>query len=140
MNILSIIAYGVIVTSSHADADGIAPTTRAPKLPAIESVATRENAKRSPAAGESNEQCEQFILTKDEVARYLRTAREVTQADYLHMLDWSPCYASGDVLFVDGMTGIWGIQQLRAGSIKLSNGRTIYLYCAKCRARVFEPP
>lgn len=140
VNIFSIIALGVIVTSSGVDAGGVDPAMRDPKLPAIESVTIRETAAHPPFAGESNDQCGQFVLTKDEVARYLRTAREVTRTDYLHMLDWSPCYASGDVVFADGVTGVWGIQQLRAGSLKLSNGRAIYLYCPQCRARGFERP
>jgi hypothetical protein len=53
------------------------------------------------------------------------------------MLDWSPCYASGEVTFKNGLTGIWAIQQYRAGSLKLSNGRTYYLYCPQCQAKAF---
>lgn len=138
VTIFVLIAIGSMVASNGARADGIEPNMRDPKLPAIISIAIKENAARSPAARESDEQCGQFVLTKAEVRRYLSAAREVTQDDYLHMLDWSPCYASGDVTFVDGVTGVWGIQQLRGGSLTLRNGRTIYLYCPKCMARAFE--
>lgn len=118
--------------------DGIEPELQDPKLPAIKSCDIKVSATRSPAARGSYEQCGQFVLTNAEVKRYLTVAREVTQDDYLHMLDRSPCYASGHVSFADGMTGVWGIQQLRAGSLTLSDGRTIYLYCPKCSARAFE--
>lgn len=138
VNILVLIAIAIMAASNAAHADGIEPDMRDPKLPAIKSVDIKENAARSPAAREPDEQCGQFVLTKAEVRGYLRAAREVTQDDYLHMLAWSPCYASGDVTFADGVTGVWGIQQLRAGSLTLSNGRIIYLYCPKCRARAFE--
>jgi hypothetical protein len=53
------------------------------------------------------------------------------------MLDWSPCYASGEITFKNGIRGTWAIQQYRAGSLKLSNGRTFYLYCPQCQAKVF---
>lgn len=139
VNIFLLIAIGVMLSSNAAQADGIVPDMRDPKLPAIKSIRIRENAARSPAASGSEEQCGRFVLTKGEVKDYLLAAREVTQDDYLHMLDWSPCYASGDVLFENGMTGVWGIQQLRAGSLSLSSGRKIYLYCPDCRARSFEP-
>lgn len=134
-----LIAIGVMLSSNVAQGDGIEPEMRDPKLSAIKSISIRENAARSPAASGSEEQCGGFVLTIGEVKDYLLAAREVTQDDYLHMLDWSPCYASGDVLFENGMTGVWGIQQLRAGSLSLSSGRKIYLYCPHCRARSFEP-
>ncbi|MGZ8315812.1 MAG: hypothetical protein ACXW3B_11600, partial [Telluria sp.] len=134
VKVLPIIAIGIAVASTGVHADGIVPVARDPHLPAIKSITIRENAARSPAAAETNEQCGQFVLSKDEVKSYMRAAREVTEEDYLHMIDWSPCYASGDVQFKNGLTGVWGIQQLRAGSLTLSNGRTIYLYCPKCRA------
>lgn len=137
VTIFVLIAIGM-VASDAAHADGIEPETRNPKLPAIKSVEIKENAARSPAARASDEQCGNFVLTKADVRGYLRAAREVTQDAYLHMLDWSPCYASGNVLFADGVTGVWGIQQLRAGSLTLKDGRIIYLYCPNCRARAFE--
>lgn len=139
VNIFVLIAIGIIVVSNVAQADGIEPDMRDPKLPAIKSVNIRENAARSPAARGSEEQCGRFVLTKAEVKDYLSAAREVTRDDYLHMLNWSPCYASGDVLFANGRTGVWGIQQLRAGSLSLSSGRIIYLYCPDCKARSFDP-
>jgi hypothetical protein len=108
-------------------------------LPAIKSIVIRENGAGSPAAKEAAQQCSGFRLSNKEVLEYLRNSAQVSEHDYLHTLDWSPCYASGDVIFKDGSTGVWGIQQLRAGSLKLSDGRTIYLYCPRCHAKGFPP-
>ena len=53
------------------------------------------------------------------------------------MLDWSSCHASGEITFSDGVTGTWAIHQYRAGSLELSDGRTLYLYCPRCQAKAF---
>lgn len=137
VNIPRLLAVGLMLVSMTARGDGIEPEMRGPRLPAIKSVEIKEVAAHPQAARESAEQCRRFVLSKAEVRGYLRTASEVTQHDYLHMLDWSPCYVSGNVVFADGVTGVWGINQLRAGSLTLSNGRVIYLYCQKCFSRAF---
>lgn len=129
------------VTGALADASdaGREPATAKTNLPPIKSVVIRENGAASPAATEEAQQCSGFRLSNKEVLGFLHNAAKVSQHDYLHTLDWSPCYASGDVIFKDGLTGVWGIQQFRAGSLKLSDGRTIYLYCPRCRAKGFPP-
>lgn len=117
------------------DVDSIMHPTN---LSAIIEITIKENGATSPASSESSETCKTFVLTKEEVRAYLRQAGEVTHHDYLHMLDWSPCYASGSVSFSNGMTGNWGINQFKAGSLQTSDGRHIYLYCPSCRAKTFS--
>ena len=107
-------------------------------LPSIRTVKIKENGATSPAAEKVEPQCKRFRLTQPIVIDYLRTAQLVTEHDYLHALDWSPCFASGTVYFEGGMTGVWGVQQYRAGSLKLSDGRNLYLYCPKCKSRKFS--
>ncbi len=107
-------------------------------LPNIRAINIDENGATSPAAGNVDPQCKRFRLTQSNVIDYLRTAQVVTEHDYLHTLDWSPCFASGTVYFEGGVTGVWGIQQYRAGSLKLSDGRDLYLYCPKCKSRRFS--
>ena len=138
VNISGSVAIAVMMVSIVAQADGLEPDTSDPKLPAIKSIEIKKVAGRSPVARDSDEQCGQFVLSKAEVQRFFRVARAVTQHDYLHMLDWSPCYVSGKLIFADGQTAIWGINQRRAGSLTLSTGRIIYLYCLSCAARGFE--
>lgn len=118
--------------------DDIAPLMKETGLPKIASVRIAENGAVAPAAADISLNCSAFQLRKKDVVEYLRKAKEVSQADYLHTLDWSPCFASGTVTFANGLTGTWGIQQLRAGSLKFTDGRTLYLYCPTCRSRVFR--
>lgn len=126
-------------TTEPAQAD-VVPKMRDPKLPAVLTVTINENGATSPAAGSSNEGCGSFILRERDVLEYLHKAKAVTQHDYFHMLDWSPCYASGIVTFKNGATGTWGIQQFRSGSLRLSTGKQYFLYCPTCRARTLQPP
>jgi hypothetical protein len=107
-------------------------------LPSIRAINIKENGATSPAAENVEPQCKRFRLAQSNVIDYLRTAQVVTEHDFLHTLDWSPCFASGTVYFEGGMTGVWGIQQYRAGSLKLSDGRDLYLYCPKCKSRRFS--
>ncbi|MBZ2206463.1 hypothetical protein [Massilia soli] len=127
VNIPGLVAVGLVIVSMAARGDGIEPKMRDPRLPAVKSVEIKAVAAPPRAARESVEQCGRFVLSKAEVRAYLRKAREVTRHDYLHMLDWSPCYVSGNVTFAGGVTGVWGINHLRAGSLTLRNGRIIYL-------------
>ena len=120
-----------------ASSDGVEPSVKRLSLPPISSIEIRENAARSPAARDSSERCSEFVLRKTDVMSFLTEASEVSQHDYLHLLDWSACYASGKVTFDGGLTGTWGIHRLRGGSLKLNDGRTLYLYCPKCKAKAF---
>lgn len=129
---------GFGLSSDQEDA-GTAPIMHDPKFPSILSVTIKENGATSPAASSSDEGCADFVLQERDVLEYLRNAKEVTQHDYYHMLDWSPCYASGVVKFKGGATGVWGIQQLRAGSLRLSTGKQYFLYCPTCSARALQP-
>jgi hypothetical protein len=127
---------------AHADesvAEAIQPHLHRLKLPPIKDFSIDENGAKSPADKASLDECGMFILKRRDVEEYFKRAGEVEQHDYFHLLDWSPCYASGKIVFAHGLTGTWGIQQFRAGSLSLSDGRTIYLYCPKCRAKAFAP-
>jgi hypothetical protein len=116
---------------------GIEPKMRNAHLPPITTLTIQNSGATAPASGEPTKQCADFKLTHQEIRGYIGKAAEVAEHDYFHMLDWSPCYTSGKVTFKNGITGIWSIQQYRAGSLKLSNGRTLYLYCPQCQAKAF---
>lgn len=137
--VIASLIFAVTTSASAAtdDGSGTEPKMRQTHLPPISSVTIRNNGATSPASGELVQQCTDFKLSYHEVREYIGKAAEVAEHDYFHMLDWSPCYANGEVTFKNGLTGTWGIQQYRAGSLKLSNGRTLYLYCPQCQAKVF---
>lgn len=139
--VIAALIFAVMASASIAtdDGSGTEPKMRKTHLPPISTVTIRNNGATSPASGERAEQCASFKLSSQEIGEYIGQAAEVAEHDYFHMLDWSPCYASGDVTFKNGVTGTWAIQQYRSGSLKLSSGRTFYLYCPRCHAKAFPP-
>lgn len=137
---VALLILAMITSTSQANdgGAGIEPKTRATHLPAITALTLSNNGVTSPASGEPVAQCATFKLSDQEVRDYIGKAAAVTEQDYFHMLDWSPCYASGTVTFKNGVTGDWSIQQYRAGSLVLNNGQTLYLYCPECQANAFQ--
>ncbi|MCA1856132.1 hypothetical protein LE190_09365 [Massilia oculi] len=126
-------------STENGDGSDIEPTMHMTHFPPISTVTIRNNGARSSASGKPADQCADFQLSAQEIGEYISKAAEVAEHDYFHMLDWSPCYASGSVVFKNGVTGTWAIQQYRAGSLTLSTGRTFYLYCPRCYAKAFPP-
>ena len=139
--VVAALLFAVTASASAAmdDGPGTEPEMRQTHLPPISKVTRQNSGATSPASTEPAAQCARFKLSEQEIREYIGKAAEVTEHDYFHMLDWSPCYASGEVVFKNGVTGIWAIQQYRAGSLKLNNGQTLYLYCPRCRAKAFPP-
>jgi hypothetical protein len=137
--VIAPLIFAITASASVAmdDGSGTEPTLRKAHLPPITTVTIRNSGATSAASGEPEEQCADFRLGYQEIRDYIANAAEVAEHDYFHMLDWSPCYASGEVTFKNGVTGIWTIQQYRAGWLKLSNGRTLYMYCPQCQAKAF---
>lgn len=136
---LSAFAVFMAILACPAVADGMKPAMKRFTLPPFSAITIKENGARSPAAGVDTQKCGDFVLSTRDVTEFLRKAGEVSEHDYLHMLDWSPCYASGTARLKDGRTATWGIHRYRGGSIKFSDGQTMYLYCPKCRAKPFQP-
>lgn len=135
-----IIAFAISVPLVNSGEDGdTTPELHKSNLPPVSKVIVLTNGATSPAVNRKEHSCSDFQLSTQEVKAYISQTAEVSEHDYHHMLDWSPCYASGKVTFRNGLTGTWAIQQYRAGSLKLSNGRHLYLYCPECRAKAFFP-
>jgi len=139
--VMASLMFAITVSALIAadDASGTEPTLRKTHLPAISTITIRNSGTTSHASDEPAEQCTNFKLSHQEIHAYISNASEVAEHDYFHMLDWSPCHASGEITFRNGLSGAWDIQQHRAGSLQLSNGRTLYLYCPRCQAKAFPP-
>jgi hypothetical protein len=139
--VMASLFFAVVASASVAmgDGSGTEPKMRKTHLSPISTVTIRNIGATSLTSGEPAAQCADFKLSSHEIREYIGKAAEVDEHDYFHMLDWSPCHASGEVAFKNGVTGIWSIQQYRAGWLKLSNGRTLYLYCPRCQAKAFPP-
>lgn len=108
------------------------------RLPAISSIRIEENGAKSPAEEETALDCSSFRLTPRAVRRYLTRARTANEDDAHHTLDWSPCYASGTVAFVDGRSGRWSVTQSGIGSLVIEGGASWFLYCPSCRHSPFR--
>ena len=87
----------------------------------------------------SVEYCSKFRLRLRDVREFFAAAKQVDQRAYHHDLEMSRCNAEGLVAFANGQRGHWWIDKERRGRVSLTDGRLIYLYCAACTSRQFEP-
>ena len=83
--------------------------------------------------------CATFRLRPKDVRQYFAVAEGVDARAYHHDLEMSRCHAEGVVRFRNGERGRWSIDRERRGLVVLREGKTVYLYCPRCTARVFEP-
>lgn len=134
-----LIAIASSMPVAMADDEGLVPPMHDAHLPPITDVTILKSGVTYPASPEAAKECSSFELSPQEARAYISKAAEVAKHDWLHVLDWSPCSTTGKVTFKNGVTGTWEIQKYRAGSLTLSNGRTLYLYCPRCHAKAFPP-
>lgn len=100
----------------------------------------RNGAWSSDVSGdETADMCRTFVLRRADVSAFFKRAGRVTERTYGHDLDAANCYAEGKARLADGSIARWQIDQARRGFVSMPDGRTIYLYCPKCRADVFAP-
>ncbi len=106
-------------------------------LPKIAKVTILTNAAKSPAETDSSVSCSNFVINHSQVRRFLARAKTTTPREAHYTLDWSPCYATGEVFFKDGRKGRWSVDQFRAGSLKIDESDELTLYCPTCRFKPF---
>lgn len=107
-------------------------------LPQITTVTISKNAAKSPAETDRSIRCDSFRINEAQVRRYFAQARTTTAHDAHSTLDWSPCYATGEIMFKDGRKGHWSIDQLRSGSLAIHHAEKIVLYCPTCQFKPFR--
>jgi hypothetical protein len=88
---------------------------------------------------ETPDSCASFRLTTHKVRAFFEQARRASHKEYVHDLDMSRCYASGELVLSNGDRGVWRIDRARRGSIGLADGRRLYFYCAACKGLGFHP-
>lgn len=106
-------------------------------LPGISELLIAENAARSALDKDRTVNCASFKLSTRQARRFLRRAKLVDPATAHSTLDWSPCYASGTVRFVDGRRAHWTITSTRVGSLIFDGQAEQQLYCPKCTEKPF---
>lgn len=109
------------------------------KRPVIEKVIIEKNGAWSDGVSshETVADCAGFVLSDADVRDYFKKARAATQAEYVHDLLISRCYASGRVLLSGRREVVWEIDRARRGVLWLSNDDALFFYCGKCRSKVF---
>lgn len=108
------------------------------KLGKISKISILKNAAKSSAEPDSAVACDSFTLSQNKLRQYLSKAKIIKDDDAHHTLDWSPCYASGEILFSDGSSAEWTVNQFRSGSLLMSDGKKISLYCPSCKSSPFQ--
>ena len=135
---LGLLFYSALFSPPCARADGLQPTQTQVKFGPIRSVQIISQGLESATSTDEPKGCAEFTLSKLEVLSYLKNSGSITKQDYLQLIDWSVCTSTGKVVFSNGLTGEWMIQKYRGGSLNLSNGKTFYLYCGKCKGVNFR--
>lgn len=104
------------------------------KRPVIEKVIIEKNGAWSDGVSshETVADCAGFALSDADVRDYFKKARAATQAEYVHDLLMSRCYASGRVLLSGGREVVWEIDRARRGVLWLSNDDALFFYCGEC--------
>lgn len=107
-------------------------------LPKIAKVIITKNAAKSLAEKDPAVRCEHFHIDKKKVRRFLKLAK-VIDPGYTHAaVDWSPCSASGQVIFSDGRLAYWNMNQFRYGSLAFADtDESSALFCERCRFKPF---
>lgn len=113
--------------------EGIEPTVFPLNLPDVRWVVITENAQRTAPEADADLRCDRFSVTQHEIATFVRRAQGVSAQDAMHLLNWTPCLASGRVGFADGRTGRWSVNLSRKGWLLMDDGQEIHLYCPRCR-------
>lgn len=114
--------------------DGTEPLRTPTHLPEVRWVVIESNGQRNTQTSSEPMDCSRFIVSQREVASFLRRSGAVSGRDYMEILNWTPCYATGKVGFVDGRTARWFIRLGHSGWVAPDNAEhRIYLYCPECR-------
>jgi len=138
-NIFLLLIIFFIAACSTVDED-IEPKLYLLDLKGINKITIKEVGVKSVAGKDLNISCKTFTLTQENIEEYFNIAKRVSKNDYRHMLDWSPCYVKGEIFLNNGDIGEWGIHQYRGGTINFGTNETIYMYCPKCKAKMFDNP
>jgi hypothetical protein len=111
--------------------------------PILQSVIIEENAlalEDKNTDPELLEQCQDFILTENDILEFFQIARPASVREYLHELEWSRCRVLGTAILSNGEKVWWNIDRFRGGALGLADMKTVlYFFCEECRsARYYE--
>lgn len=108
------------------------------RLPKVRLVHIEDNGAKASASEDQDVDCSSFRMNETTVRRFFARAKEANESDAHHTLDWSPCYASGTLVFSGGKTAHWSINQMRSGSLAVDGETGMFLYCPTCNFKPFQ--
>ncbi|HET8708390.1 MAG TPA: hypothetical protein VFM46_18930, partial [Pseudomonadales bacterium] len=79
----------------------------------VDTVTIKINGDSKTKDAETAVQCKSFLLDADKLKLYFSKARLTNENDAHHTLDWSPCFASGEIAFSNGQVATREINQFR---------------------------
>ncbi|MFT3930653.1 MAG: hypothetical protein QM709_10205 [Spongiibacteraceae bacterium] len=140
-NLLFLLSIAVSAASCHAEEKCTEGSEFEPPLcpsayTKVAEVKIIKNAEKLAADKSSDINCDGFVLTEPLVRKYFELAKTTNENDAHHALDWSPCISKGQIIFADGKSGVWEINQFRVGSLTVSDKKKVVLFCPQC---VFPP-
>jgi hypothetical protein len=106
-------------------------------LPKVVSLSITNNAVKAQAETDPAVSCKSFQVSERQVRKFLKLAKLANGGDTHSTLDWSPCYASGEVLFSDGRSAHWYAEQYQSGSLTFEGSDELILYCPQCKFKPF---
>lgn len=136
-SLMTLIALASLLAHANDSDDQLtAPQLHRFELPAIlqivvETASENVSEKRREKAAAGDPDCTDFRIDTNNISAYLRQASMISRNDFMHVVEWSPCQASGSIAFADGTHGKWRVQQYGAGML-LHGEETTYLYCHDC--------
>ncbi|WP_211453429.1 hypothetical protein [Collimonas antrihumi] len=108
------------------------------KLPKIEKITITRNAVKALAETDPTVSCENFRVNEKQVLRFFQLAKTTTANDAHYKLNWSPCFAGGEIVFSDGRLAYWSVDQYQAGSLGFDDkDESIILFCPRCKFKPF---
>jgi hypothetical protein len=109
------------------------------KMTVIKAISIKKTGERdnSGITYETPGECAEFRPRESDIREFFLRARRVSYHTYWNIIDPSMCYAIGEVAFANGDRGVWRVDPARRGILTLSDGRNIYLFCTKCRGKIF---
>jgi hypothetical protein len=128
-----VIALWCALLAGASCADGLyEPASKPFVLPATRAITITEQGQESQKSDFEEKGCAHFRLTTKQVRSFFRKARTISENDFVHTIDWSPCAVSGTLRFTDGKTADWFITKAGGGKLAISDKREFYLYCKQC--------
>ena len=84
--------------------------------------------------------CGNFSLSEEDVAEFFKKMQPISNSEYMHVFNHTPCLVQGRMVLQDGRKGSWSIDTESRGVINIENKGGVYSFCADCNPKKFGNP